>query len=115
MAARLSVLLLPRALGGPLRARGVPRDEAGGVGAARGAAGSVAPCTQLLPRLTEELVGAALEPQRSERAARRAALEDVAPVDDLRSTARYRRLVVRNVLRSMLADFAEPEPGQRAR
>jgi CO/xanthine dehydrogenase FAD-binding subunit len=69
------------------------------------AAGAVAPRTVLLPTLEAELVGHAPSPERIARAARAAARDDASPIDDLRSTAAYRRLVLRNVLVTLLTDL----------
>jgi CO/xanthine dehydrogenase FAD-binding subunit len=70
----------------------------GVVTGARAAAGSVADRTILLPGFAAELFGHAPTPERIAAAARRAASEDAAPIDDVRSTALYRREVLRRVL-----------------
>ena len=74
------------------------------------AAGAVAPRSSQLPSLTRELVGHAPDPERIARAARAAALDDVSPIDDMRSTASYRRLVLRNVLRTLITELTSPSP-----
>jgi CO/xanthine dehydrogenase FAD-binding subunit len=86
--------------------------DAGGerVAAVRGAAGAVAPRTVLLPALGRELVGERPDLASIARAAHAAATEDVAPIDDVRSTVAYRRLVLRNVLRTLLASLADLHP-----
>lgn len=71
------------------------------VSAVRAAAGSVADRTVLLPSLTT-LVGEVPTPASLAAAARRAALVDCAPIDDVRSTATYRRHVLARVLTTAL-------------
>lgn len=87
--------------------------EAGGGGALGGvrvAVGSVAPVV-LRCRKTEE----ALEGRRAEGDAARDAIEEigreVTPIDDVRSTARYRRRVTQN----LLAEFLSGLSGEGAR
>ena len=82
----------------------------GRVAALTAAAGSVAPRTVRLDALAAELVGHAPEPERIRRAARAAAERDASPVDDVRSTARYRREVLYRVLASLLAELCR-NPG----
>ena len=55
-----------------------------------------------------ELAGSAPTPDAITGAARAAAGEDVAPIDDVRSTADYRREVVFRLLRSLLAELLLP-------
>ncbi len=74
--------------------------------AVRAAAGSVAPTAVLLPSLAAELVGQPPDEARLDAAARRAARDDAAPIDDVRSTAAYRRLVLQRVLRTELGALA---------
>lgn len=69
----------------------------------RAAAGSVAARTVLLPALERELAGEIPTPGAVAAAARAAATEDVAPIDDVRSTGDYRREVVFRLLESRLA------------
>ena len=76
--------------------------------AVRGAAGSVAPRTVLLPTLAAELAGQVADRDRLARAARLAALQDCAPIDDVRSTAAYRRLVLQRVLTTLLGQLVLP-------
>jgi len=66
------------------------------------AAGSVADRTLLLPSVGRELRGRRPDAALVERAARRAAREDIAPIDDVRSSAAYRRAATQRVLRRML-------------
>jgi xanthine dehydrogenase small subunit len=67
-------------------------------GATRIALGSVAPTVVRAPR-TE----AALNAGASVEEAQRALLDEIAPIDDIRSTADYRRRVAANLLARMLA------------
>ncbi len=85
----------------------VERD--GTLGDVRGAAGSVAPRTVLLPALGRELAGRRATPERIDRAARFAATHDCAPIDDVRSTAAYRRQTLYRVLPSALGDLCEED------
>jgi CO/xanthine dehydrogenase FAD-binding subunit len=73
------------------------RDLAGGT--PRVAIGSVAPTVLRLPR-TE----AALAAGRSVDAAQRVLIEEIAPIDDIRSTAEYRRRVAANLLARFWTD-----------
>lgn len=75
------------------------------VGEVRAAAGAVAPRSVLLGALGRELRGQRPEPALLAQAARAAALEDAAPIDDLRSSARYRRLVLGRVLNTLLHEL----------
>jgi len=78
--------------------------EAGTVSALRGAAGSVADRTILLRALERDLVGRAPTPELLDTASRASAREDASPIDDVRSTADYRRAVLQRVLRRMLLE-----------
>ncbi len=71
--------------------------------ACRGGAGSVAPRTIDLPVLTREILGRRCTPERIAHAARMSAALDCAPVDDVRSTALYRREVFARVLVDLLS------------
>jgi CO/xanthine dehydrogenase FAD-binding subunit len=82
-------------------------DEDGKLGDVRAAAGSVAERTVLLPALGRELAGRPATPESIDRAARFAATHDCAPIDDVRSTADYRRQALYRVLRSALSDLCE--------
>jgi CO/xanthine dehydrogenase FAD-binding subunit len=66
------------------------------------AAGSVAPVTVRCPRAEAALLGRRLDADAI-AAARAALAADIAPIDDLRSTAAYRSRVAGNVLASLLA------------
>lgn len=72
--------------------------EGDAVASLRAAAGSVAERTILLPTLEADLVGHVPTPESLDAAARRAAL-DCQPIDDVRSTAAYRRHVLWHTLR----------------
>jgi CO/xanthine dehydrogenase FAD-binding subunit len=72
------------------------------VRALRGAAGSLSDRTVRLAVLERELAGKAREPSAVRAAARASARGDVAPRDDVRSTADYRRVVFERVLASLL-------------
>lgn len=78
--------------------------EEGRISRVRAAAGSVAERTVLLPSLERELCGRAPEPELLLRASRAAAREDCSPIDDVRSTAVYRRTVLQRVLRTLLEE-----------
>ena len=71
----------------------------------RAAAGSVAPTTVLLSTLARELEGARPDPATLDSASRLALRSDVAPIDDVRSSAAYRREVLYRLCRSMLAEL----------
>lgn len=73
------------------------RVEDGVVTEARVAFGSVAPTPIRARHVEVALVGRPVD-----RAAADAVADDIAPIDDIRSTAEYRRTVARNVLRAWL-------------
>ncbi len=79
--------------------------EEGHVARVRGSAGSVGPSTVMLPALERELVGAEPDAERVLAASRAAAREDCTPVDDVRSSAAYRRVVLQRLLASMLGEL----------
>jgi len=77
----------------------------------RAAAGSIAPTTVLLGGLARELEASVPSPELLRDAWRRAAREEISPIDDVRSTAQYRRLVLARVglsLTSRLVELREP-------
>jgi CO/xanthine dehydrogenase FAD-binding subunit len=83
------------------------RMDAGRIADARLAFGSVAP-TVVRSTVVENLVqGVDLTPDRID-AAVAALASDLAPIDDLRSTARYRSRVAQNLLREFLTRCAQP-------
>ena len=79
--------------------------EDGVVRTLRASAGSVAERTILLPSLERELAGQAPDVGAIDRAASCSASEDCSPIDDVRSTARYRREVLRRILRTLLTEL----------
>lgn len=76
----------------------------------RAAAGSVADRPKLLPSLTS-LVGTVPTAGEIERVARRAALADCHPIDDVRGSAEYRRHALARVLRTLLLATCGPTRG----
>jgi len=75
------------------------------IASARMAAGSVAPTPVRLRAAEQALVGSRLDRATAELAARQAAAE-VTPIDDVRSTADYRRHVLERTLRRFLLELA---------
>jgi CO/xanthine dehydrogenase FAD-binding subunit len=75
--------------------------EQGVVREIRLAAASVAPFPTRLCRTEEAICSQAIGPETM-RAARAAVLAEVAPIDDIRSTAEYRRAVTANLLQEFL-------------
>ena len=85
----------------------------GGLTDVRIAVGSVAPTVVSAVRTASWLDGQ--EPARVDRAAARGLLEsEIAPIDDLRSTERYRRRVAGNLLEQFLDHAAEEVPTEGA-
>jgi carbon-monoxide dehydrogenase medium subunit len=81
------------------------RVEAGQIVHVRASAGAVAPRTIRLRALERELDGRAPTPDVLRRAARAAALEDATPIDDVRSTANYRRHALARTLETLLHEL----------
>lgn len=81
--------------------------EEGTVREIRLAAASVAPFPTRLYRTEEALHGRPLLPE-TVRAARAAALAEIAPIDDIRSTAEYRKIVTVNLLQEFLSTLSAP-------
>ena len=81
---------------------GVIRVEQGAVQDVRIAVGSVAPTVIRARRSEDALRGQPLD-AGTIAAAERALLSEIAPIDDIRSTARYRARVAGNLLREFLA------------
>lgn len=77
------------------------RKDEGVVTAVRAAAGAVADRTVLLPSV-RVLAGKRPSQHAIAEVAAAAARDDCAPIDDVRSTARYRRHALQRVLRAML-------------
>lgn len=71
----------------------------------RAAAGSVGPRTLRLSALEGALLGAPLELAALRAAARRSAHDDIAPIDDVRSSASYRRQAFARVLATLLGEL----------
>ncbi len=89
---------------GPARSEAPWRDV-------RLALGSVAPTTIRAPRTEALLEGSIPDEATAERAAASLATE-IAPIDDVRSTADYRRAVASRVLRRLVRDAAPAERGR---
>jgi CO/xanthine dehydrogenase FAD-binding subunit len=70
--------------------------------------GSVAPAPLRLAGTERALTGNPID-EAAIAAARRALQEEIAPIDDIRSTAEYRRLVAANLVEDMLRSFASTE------
>jgi CO/xanthine dehydrogenase FAD-binding subunit len=81
---------------------GAARIDAGRIADIRIALGSVAPTVLRAVETERALLGETLTPA-SVRAAQDALAREIAPIDDMRSTARYRRRVAQN----LLAEFCE--------
>lgn len=81
-------------------------SEAGRVREVRIGLGSVAPVVLRCRRTEDALKGSELDGAAVEEAAR-VLSEEVAPIDDIRSTALYRRRVAANLLRDFLARIGE--------
>jgi CO/xanthine dehydrogenase FAD-binding subunit len=86
------------------------RDAKRGVTAARLAWGSVAPVTVRSRRAESQLLGGRPSAALSAKA-RGALLEDIAPIDDIRSEGEYRSSVAGNVLEQFLRS-ADPRFAQ---
>ncbi|KAA6463020.1 carbon monoxide dehydrogenase [Acidobacteria bacterium AB60] len=69
------------------------------------AAASVAAFPARLYRAEDALLGKAISPETM-RATRAALLSEIVPIDDIRSTAEYRRVVTANLLQEFLSSFA---------
>lgn len=81
------------------------RLEAGSFRELRIGMGSVAPAPMRLRETEQALLGRAID-DASIAEARSALLREIAPIDDIRSTAEYRRLVAANLIEEMLRTFA---------
>jgi CO/xanthine dehydrogenase FAD-binding subunit len=79
------------------------RERDGRVRELRFALGSMAPTVRRLARVEAFLAGRKTTPAELDEACRLLA-EEVAPIDDVRSTAAYRLRVSQNLLRSFLGD-----------
>ena len=74
----------------------------------RAAAGSVAPVPLRLEGVAALVTGETLTPELAQSAGQRAAAE-TGPIDDIRSTADYRRIVVGSLLEDWLLRLAKEE------
>jgi CO/xanthine dehydrogenase FAD-binding subunit len=84
--------------------------EAGAVQEVRIAIGSVAPTVIRAVQTEDVLRGQPLD-ANAIAAAERTLLSEIAPIDDIRSTARYRTRVAANLLRECLSRAANQDPG----
>jgi len=81
------------------------RVEDGTIAALRLAAGSVAPVPVRLRAAEEAAIGRPADAATAALAGR-AAAESIEPIDDVRSTAEYRRAILERVVRRMVLDLA---------
>jgi len=88
---------------------GTARVEDGAIAEIRLAAASLAPFPARLYNAEEALLGQAIT-QATIEAARRALLEEAKPIDDIRSTADYRRQVGANLLEEFLRELGAERP-----
>ncbi len=86
------------------------RVEGGRIAELRLAAGSVAPVPLRLAAVEAALAGRPADAAAADLAGRLAA-ESVEPIDDVRSTAEYRRFALERVVRRVVLELAEPSPG----
>jgi CO/xanthine dehydrogenase FAD-binding subunit len=97
---------------GPRRAQAISKVCFAGVASVKGgvirdvriALGSVAPIPLRCERTESQLNGLPVNPSTI-RAARAVLDQEIAPIDDIRSTERYRRLVAGNLLEEFLSPF----------
>jgi xanthine dehydrogenase iron-sulfur cluster and FAD-binding subunit A len=82
--------------------------EGGSIRELRIAAASLAAFPTRLYRTEDALRGKSIDAD-SIRAARAALLAEVLPIDDIRSTAEYRRRVAANLLEEFLTELRRPE------
>ena len=64
----------------------------------------------MLPTFASAMLGNEPTVANFGRAARLTAMHDCTPIDDVRSTANYPRLVLRNVLATLLTDLTHSTP-----
>ena len=83
----------------------VGRVESGSIAELRLTAGSVAPVPVRLRKAEEAVRGLAPGAEAADRAGR-AAAQEVQPIDDVRSTAEYRRFALERVVRRMVLELA---------
>jgi len=84
---------------------GAARMEGGAIGDIRIALGSVAPIVVRAVKTEEALRGAKPTPETA-TAAKEALAKEISPIDDIRSTARYRLRVAQNLLEEFLQQLA---------
>ena len=91
---------------------GVARSEGGRMRDVRIALGSVAP-TVVRCMKTEAVLNGHKPDSEVIRAARAEIVKEIAPIDDMRSTARYRQVVAQNLLEEFVGQIREgsPSPG----
>jgi len=87
---------------------GLGRVENGALNDIRIAAGSVAPVPLRLKKTEDVLKGKQIERALIQQA-RQAAISEIRPIDDIRSTARYRSAVVGNLVVEFLEKLAQAE------
>jgi CO/xanthine dehydrogenase FAD-binding subunit len=83
--------------------------ENGLIRSARAAAGSVAERTLRLMTLERELAGARPSAELFEKVTRLSAARDIRPIDDVRSSAKYRTHVFQRITRTLLAQLCGVE------
>jgi len=83
----------------------IDRDADGGVTAARLACGSVAPTVCCAPKAAAALIGHPLDRETLGRAGK-ILRQEIAPIDDVRASAAYRRQVADNLLLRLAIDAA---------
>lgn len=79
--------------------------EAGKIADVRIVLGSVAPTVLRATRAEEALRGRQPDPELI-KSAQEALADEIAPIDDIRSTSRYRRAVTRNLLAEFIESLA---------
>jgi xanthine dehydrogenase small subunit len=80
--------------------------ENGAIGDVRIALGSVAPIVQRVVKTEDALRGSKVTPAVI-AAARETLAREIAPIDDIRSTAQYRLRVAQNLLEEFLSQLAK--------
>jgi xanthine dehydrogenase iron-sulfur cluster and FAD-binding subunit A len=85
---------------------GVALVENGAIGDVRIALGSVAPIVQRVVKTEDALRGSKVTPAVI-AAARETLAREIAPIDDIRSTAQYRLRVAQNLLEEFLSQLAK--------
>lgn len=83
------------------------RIDGGVIASARSGAGSIADRTLRLAALERELAGNRPSLELFERVSRLSAARDIHPIDDVRSSARYRAHVLQRITRTLLARLCD--------